>query len=291
MKRCILLLTLCACAGEYGLNNDNKGNDYVTREVPVAITGPGAVGPLGAYLVLDGRESYDPDGAAADLDMVWTVLEQPDGAEPILTPSTDGTATISSETPGTYRVGLTVIDRHDLESEVAETAARFDAGDVTIELRWDTTADLDLHIVQNDGMYYSDDDCYYGNPRPDWGEEGIGVDDPTLNLDDTDGYGPESIVLPRPEAGSEFGLYVAYHHDQGIDDQRDVTPLTLAEITVTAGALDRHRGQATLDRVGDVWFVGVLDADTLWVDTWGSEVVLHKELGAPDVNKNTDPEP
>ncbi|MCA9515536.1 MAG: hypothetical protein KC635_11375 [Myxococcales bacterium] len=67
-------------------------------------------------------------------------------------------------------------------------------------------SDLDLHVhtaeavgrVANDGASHGwfDDrwDCYWQNQKPDWGAGGS-ADDPIFDGDDSDGGGPESVML------------------------------------------------------------------------------------------------
>jgi len=60
-------------------------------------------------LYLDGRASYDPEGAA--LDYTWTVLVAPEGSAAGINPaSLTGTAILQPDLPGIYAVGLTVHD-------------------------------------------------------------------------------------------------------------------------------------------------------------------------------------
>ena len=58
---------------------------------------------------------------------------------------------------------------------------------------------MDLHLVHLDGplgTYRSSDDCYFANKQPSW----FGDPDanPTLNVDDNNGLGPEVITIEAP---------------------------------------------------------------------------------------------
>jgi hypothetical protein len=84
---------------------------------------------------------------------------------------------------------------------------------IRIELTWDTDGtDVDSHFLEPGAEWESEGDCYYANPNPDWGVPGDTADNPSLDQDDTDGYGPENITLAEPyieppEGGmSEFQL-------------------------------------------------------------------------------------
>jgi hypothetical protein len=87
--------------------------------------------------------------------------------------------------------------------------------DLHIQLVWTTPddpdetdmtgTDLDLHLRHPDanGGWNSDAgqfDCYFANKTPDWGAQLDPADNPTLDIDDTNGAGPENINLAHPEA-------------------------------------------------------------------------------------------
>ena len=75
-----------------------------------------------------------------------------------------------------------------------------------ILLQWSTLAP--------GGALGGDGDCHYMNCKEefgglDWGVEGETEDNPTLNLDDIEGTGPEVISLPAPAPGA----YTVVVHD------------------------------------------------------------------------------
>jgi uncharacterized protein YfaP (DUF2135 family) len=96
--------------------------------------------------------------------------------------------------------------------------------DVHVQLVWDTPSDanqldelgtdLDLHLLHpngrwNDGMW----DCFWQNQTPSWGAPG-GEDDPSLDIDDVDGAGPENINMSSPERDKTYRVGVHYFADQ-----------------------------------------------------------------------------
>jgi uncharacterized protein YfaP (DUF2135 family) len=85
---------------------------------------------------------------------------------------------------------------------------------VRVQLTWvsSPTSDLDLHLLRPSGTFDSSDDCYYSNCQGgglDWGATGS-AGDPVLDVDDTEGYGPENITIA---SGAESGEYRVIIHD------------------------------------------------------------------------------
>jgi hypothetical protein len=83
-----------------------------------------------------------------------------------------------------------------------------------IELTWNTdnATDLDAHLIRP-GSTFNDPvgDCYYGNPNPDWGLPEVTTDNPNLDRDDFNGYGPETITLLQPYEQGDYQFKVHYY--------------------------------------------------------------------------------
>lgn len=88
---------------------------------------------------------------------------------------------------------------------------------IRIELTWDTDdTDFDSHLIRPGGDYWNiPDDCFYQNAHPDWGLSGVTEDNPSLDQDDTDGYGPENITLEQPYEEGTYHYMVHYYGDHG----------------------------------------------------------------------------
>ncbi len=180
---------------------------------------------------LDGRDSYDPrDPANTGLivDYNWTVVRHPDGINPNdFAVQGQGTSLFSFKVQlaGYYEVRLKVTNDVGVQSgETAESLVTFDVipGDkVHIQLVWDDpTNDQDLHLtrVSNDQLCSSTNDCYFGSctssSSPIWAPGDIAGDggNPSLDIDDTNGLGPENINIDDPLPNT-YRVYVHYWSD------------------------------------------------------------------------------
>jgi uncharacterized protein YfaP (DUF2135 family) len=82
------------------------------------------------------------------------------------------------------------------------------------QLTWDTgpSSDIDLHLLRPGGSMNTGNDCYYSNCQGtalEWGAVGA-AGNPLLDVDDTEGYGPENIYIV---SGAEPGEYRVVVHN------------------------------------------------------------------------------
>ncbi|MBN1947201.1 MAG: hypothetical protein JW797_16135 [Bradymonadales bacterium] len=177
----------------------------------------------GTYLDLDGSQSHDPDGSLSAYH--WTVQVPSPGtlAGGFIPNARVASPNFLLEYGGTYVFSLEVIDDVGLAScetsQVVVTSNPVDG--FRISVTWDTAdTDLDLHLLHPaaSGWNQSPWDCYYSNRDPNWGESSRD-DDPLLDIDDVDGYGPESIHLSSPEGTASepvtYRVGVYYYSDHG----------------------------------------------------------------------------
>lgn len=217
----------------------------------------------------------------------WTV-EQPAGSTSVFRPSADVPApTFEANIAGEYgfEVAMTTAD-----GKVARRRYRVYAASTSrlhVELIWSTLGDpdpsdegahppdgsstdlftsagtdLDLHLAprgvgtwsdgDGDGApdpWLTDDDCYWYNPAP-------GSDfetSPTLDRDDTDGWGPENINLDVPSPGVCYDIAVHYWDDWGYGE-------SIPEVRVYFADGLAARASATLVQE-DLWRVGTVCPD------------------------------
>lgn len=153
-----------------------------------------------------GEESYDPGGAAI-VDYDWTLIALPTGSSAIM-PGGDANRTgFVWDLAGEYVGQLVVTNEDGLSSEpCTATLTATPTDQLWVELYWEVSGDdMDLHLVAPGGTLETDSDCFWANCSdgfsPDWGVPGAAEDNPSLDLDDISGTGPENIRLAAPEDG------------------------------------------------------------------------------------------
>jgi hypothetical protein len=98
--------------------------------------------------------------------------------------------------------------------------------DIHVQLVWDTPndnnqldgvgSDVDVHLLHPSGRWNERPfDCFWQNLEPDWGVEGRPGDNPSLDIDDVDGWGPENINYDNPTNGLRYSVGVHYFSDHG----------------------------------------------------------------------------
>ncbi len=135
----------------------------------------------------------------------------------------------------------------------------FPALDLFTELRWNTDySDVDLHLLPpnsdlNDLL--TDNDCYFGNMEPGWGA--------TLDVDDTEGYGPEHIEITTAQINGTYRLFVHYWDDDGVG-----TTQAFVDVSTTGGNMinfgpynlvNSYWGYNNNNSIGDVYEVCTIE--------------------------------
>lgn len=78
-----------------------------------------------------------------------------------------------------------------------------------MRISWDKDdTDIDLHFSWSNGST-----CYYSNKTPVWG--GSSATSPKLDVDDTNGFGPENITIDSLPGSGTYRVYVHYYSDHG----------------------------------------------------------------------------
>jgi VCBS repeat-containing protein len=94
--------------------------------------------------------------------------------------------------------------------------AEISTAGIRIELTWNTNYDdVDLHLVRPGGTYrVPPGDCYFANMNPDWDNSGgSSAGDPSLDIDNMWGYGPENITLVAPPYNGTYQVIIHFWSD------------------------------------------------------------------------------
>jgi hypothetical protein len=203
----------------------------------------------------------------------WTVV-QPVGSQGIFLPNAlVETPSFIANAAGDYTFTLVVFGQNGLPCGPPRTltVSVVPGPGLHIELLWhnaedeDETdegpaagADLDLHLQRlfdddpTPGWFEQPFDCYWFNPNPNWGSfDPVVDDDPSLDLDDTDGAGPENLNLTAPEDGVSYAVMAHHWSDHGYGEAQ----VTL-RIFVDGSLL--HEGTDVILAQMQGWEVGVL---------------------------------
>lgn len=246
-----------------------EANDTVATHI-APLSGEGAGGPIAVcYANPDevaanaeattwyGADSYDSGGRSLT-EYRWTLVEQPSGSGVSITGS-GANRRFTPDLAGEYIAELIVVNDVGQESEPCyATLNATPSQDLWIEMYWDASEDdQDLHLVRPSGTLRTNGDCYFANTNPDWGVRGDPLDDPSLDLDDIPGTGPENINIAEPEDGT-FAVWVD-DYSGSTGDRPSVTNVTVN--IYVGGSLEYTGTKACSRECADMHF-----ADVSWPD-------------------------
>ena len=278
----ILLLLACTMDNELNQGNDNTEPIDPTVEPlrPWAIAGPGDLVKRWEFLSLNGGESYDPDDEAAELLYYWFTIDSPTGSQPTLVDEFTAAPSFGADLLGTYTVALVVTDLDDLESG-NDAWTRIEVipyQDLQVTLEWkQSDFDFDLHLVRDNGEYFGEGDCFFGDPEPDWGLPGSLADNPWLDTDSEGSSWTETITLDQPEE-RDYEVYVTLWSRRGSEAPSDQPKLT---IQGEASPVFDDAGPTMTE--GQVWHAGTIHWPSLSF-TIVDELTTHDAMGGPAYN-------
>jgi hypothetical protein len=201
-------------------------------------------------------------GSGGTLTYEWTVLERPVGSTVRLSPNaTVMNPSIFIDLAGSYRFELRVYENGVETCVPAYVFVRATADeDVHVQLVWDTATDpdqtdptgtdMDIHYKRSTGTWnVAPGDIFWRNPTADWGNMGP-ADDPSLDIDDTDGAGPENVNHNNPTADT-YAIGVYYYNDNGFGGSTATVRIYLN------GALETERSKFIAGEA-NFWYVADL---------------------------------
>ncbi len=216
----------------------NSGTCSGVSNYPVADAGSDQTVVPNTTVQLDGSASYDPNGQA--LTHNWSFSSRPSGSSATLSDPTIEDPTFLADIAGTYEVCLEVTNDDGCVSSTDCLTVTVEPTDsLHIELVWfSDDSDVDLHYRAPNGSWWNRNhnkcrqadqgtDTHFCVLNPDWGlngegdADGIAINDPVLDVDNLEGYGPENINQEEPfdnSVGNPYRVGVHYFSDKGAGD-------------------------------------------------------------------------
>lgn len=157
----------------------------------------------------------------------WRIISAPPESSASLTSTTTETTHFrfnsasgninAVDVAGTFTVGLIVTDdRGAVSTECSVTVNAVPRDGLHVQLTWDRPDnDIDLHLTRSSphtaaGAWCGTNDAYFGGRSPNWGG---GNRNPSLDIDDLEGFGPENINIESPAEGNYTVGVGMYTHD------------------------------------------------------------------------------
>lgn len=209
--------------------------DPFFAEVGCAVQGSGA--PPSAQLIVQPLDMLEcaanlSDGAQV---IAWAVVGAPSGSSTGFDAPTEPETTFFVDLAGPYTLLLDVADAAGEVRQFEVLVSARPASDIEVVLTWNTPgddeeggpldvtsgSDLDLHLLHPNGCWESERwDCHFRARQPDWGDPTSRFDDPSMDIDDSNGAGPEVLSLDSPEPNTRYLIGVQYYDDAGFGEAR-----------------------------------------------------------------------
>ena len=219
--------------------------------------------------------SFAPSGAIEGYQ--WTVLQRPPGSTATFAPGPDvADPTLFIDLAGSYTIVLEVTDADGSVSCGDPPMITINSAPIEtlhMQLVWDTPnddiqtdgvgSDLDLHFMHplgtwNEAPY----DIFWGNRTGEWGLPGPD-DNPSLDIDDINGAGPENINLAATEPDATYQVAVYYFQDHGFGPSNATTRIYVNGANV-------FEDNMILADTGSFWAVATIDGANLVVTPVGA---------------------
>jgi len=223
---------------------------------------------------------FDPDGGPVTYS--WSVTSAPVGSTSTPAAPTAATTTFFVDLAGDYVLTVVVTDDEGATASCAIMISAIPLEDLHVELIWDESwGDADLHMLRPGanpatdwyriGAPTAELDCFFGNKNAKWPPTGP-AGDASLDIDDTDGYGPENINVANSPSAGTYPIAVAYYCSRsvgpGMIDPGD-GPSNATVRVYCGGVLAAEYTSLDLDQTGRFIYV----ADIEWPGCAGTSVM------------------
>lgn len=200
--------------GQYELTFTATDDDGETSSCTVTVIGlpspPDAICP--DHVDTTPLSSATVTGMAVDdgviVSTTWRNVSRPPGSRAAdLSPADALTTVVPTDLAGEYPIELAVVDDDGNRATCTTIVRAIATEGLRVEVFWNTDGtDMDTHVMRPGGTTWNgENDCNFRNCTPgqvlDWGTPGVTEDDPHLDIDDTDGFGPENVNVDRPAPG------------------------------------------------------------------------------------------
>ena len=212
---------------------------------------------------LNGTGSSDPTNQP--LTYLWTLVREP-GSNAQLSNPTSATPTFLADVSGAFEACLVVTDSDGCASpQQCVTITVAPLADLHIELVWfSDNSDLDLHYQAPNysvSKWFTAGACWWNSPSPDWGGgatgdqgDGNAANNPSLDVDNISGFGPENINQSNLFDGDPFTIGVHYYTNTDGSLQPLTGPVDARVRVFESGALVYERTRSLSCR--EFWEVG-----------------------------------
>ena len=213
------------------VEDDHGLTNWCEFSITTTPTGPTAICPQDIDTIPLIQISFSGDGEddGAIVSWQWQMIGQPTGSSAAPpSPATSPTVTFTPDIVGDFRMRLTVVDDDGMQDTCEFSVFALGEG-LRVEIFWNPpespadNTDVDLHLLHPSSAAWFDQqgDCYYSNCNVSsgyqlyWDVANDLGDDPRLDLDDVNGYGPENINIDEPVVGHQYKVGVHYYNDAG----------------------------------------------------------------------------
>jgi hypothetical protein len=274
-------------------------------------------------LHLTGEKSHAANGSQV-AKYKWTVKKQPVGSTQKFVPNAaQQDVTFVTNASGEYDFCLSVTDDKSVQScnDACTTVIVAPSDCLHAELLWHTPldpdetdpigADVDLHLAHQlanqpdidcdgdpDPWFDTTFDCFWFANNAHWGVASTMKQSPKLDLDDTDGAGPENMSLPEPEGTVSdphtYALGVHYWNDKGFGHSWAIVRVYVCG-TLAAEYNQPHPDQPAGDGIElkalDMWYVGKINWPNQGIGGTGPVMTTCYQSGDACIGKKTPSDP